>query len=73
MCKPPFKPVREIHAGGTGVPTAFYKMTFKGEPLHIAGHASEALDWLNQPHRQTAAYACYAVIDGEEQEILRNG
>lgn len=67
-----FIPVREISQGGQGVPVALYKLTHRGETLKIVGKAREALDWLAHPYRQSAAYACYAVIDGEEREVLRN-
>ena len=55
------------------VPSVFYKLTCKGEPLMVARSMAEALEWLAHPARQTQDYACYSWIDGVEKEVLRNG
>lgn len=67
-----FTPVREIDQGGTGVPLAIYRLTFKGETLRIVRKAKEALEWLAHPYHQGPLYACFAVIDGVERLVHRN-
>lgn len=64
-----FKDVSEVE----GVPVPLYRLTYKGETLAICTKATEAIEWLRHPYRQTAAYACYSDINGVQKEILRNG
>ncbi len=68
-----FVPVKDIDEGGQGVPVPRYHLRFKGVTLRIVTKAAEALEWMAHPYHQGHHYSCYAIINGVEREVKRNG